>query len=179
MAHTPDPSGLVTVEDMQEINHHVDYEEILSIFAKYKVSLAEIDKQIIAKEGRGLVFNGFYSKASQLRLLISMGCDIQTGETDPLYGSYPFIYEARFLYREEVVKSHELKKNILEKMAILFFHGSPLQAKKITQPHPLKCLSDEDFDIFLDHLDKEITAKFGKCEDLIEQAPLSCHILKL
>lgn len=172
LSRFPASSSLVTFKDMQSINN-VKYNENLQYLAKYKISLTEVDGEIRNKEGHGLIFCGYNTPASTLRLLISLGCSTRDQykindhqftpdfinkyfHNNPIVDSYPLSYQAYHL-SSFGLKEYSCRDEILEKMAVLFFHGSPVETTNSIQKDPLKNLCDDDFKKFLTCLDKEIT----------------------
>lgn len=158
---SPDLSLLLTVEDLSCIRGRCSYDKILEHFAVHKLSLAKVEKQYIRKEGHGLIFNGRNSTPKQLRLLISLGCDIQHDfqkeiePANPTLESFPLVWERRLLSFPDIAESRWEKDTVLEKMAVLYCHGSPVEPKRAEQRHPIKTLNDEDFNIFSDYVRQE------------------------
>ncbi|KTD52626.1 Ankyrin repeats (3 copies) [Legionella quinlivanii] len=188
------PSDLIVASDLKAIQLTTTYSDILNVFAKHNISLTKIDKEITSSDSeRPLIFDGCTNNIDLLRLLISMGCNInasfprqfvagQDRENNKLNEALPLC----FLFLDLQTKTTEKEKlKLLNKMALLFLHGSEINPVHAHQPHPINDLSAIDLISFLVLIYDEIkqsqinkTEAFSKLsqssisllEDKIEQA---------
>ncbi|MCE3043885.1 ankyrin repeat domain-containing protein [Legionella sp. 16cNR16C] len=188
------PSDLIEAGDIKAIQSTTNYLNILNVFAKHHISLAKIEKEITSSGlERPLIFDGCTKSIDLLRLLISMGCNInasfprqfvagQDRENNKLNEASPLC----FLFLHLQTKTTEKEKlKLLNKMALLFLNGSEVSPAHAHQPHPINDLCAIDLISFLIFIYDEIkqsqinrTEAFSKLsrdsisllEDKIEQA---------
>lgn len=159
-----DPEELITVDDIKKIQSTTYYENILQVFIKNNISLSKIDKERPLSD-RPLIFDGCTNSSNILRLLISMGCNVnavfpaecvilgKNNENAELINAKPLFFLYFNLHHKDAKKS---KLQNLKKMAILFLHGSDIHPTDENQPHPLNDLHDIDLVNFLSFLYAEI-----------------------
>ena len=165
------PTDLITINDMRHIAGSVHYDDYIKLFYKHRIQLTEVDKELRKQGHWPLIFDGWDHTPDTLRFLIAMGADPKApfskmgdivSEASPI--AFVLIHLSSKKDPDEILK-------LLQVIAILFIHSSPLESCRPKHPKQLDPLHADQLIHFLIFLDAELKLpdnkqKFAQLDDL-------------